>query len=195
VVFRSARLDRDQRSIEPDEIIPFLNDYAQAAIDAVMMPAGEVLKLIGDGVLAMFTQRQHGACQTRIASRRASFSAHMNALNARRSAEGRPVTSAHVGLHVGEVFYGNIGTTTRLDFTVWVRGQRGQPHRVDVPVGGSRMLTSSISQRPRCTGRKYLVSTGRFALRSISARRTSTPRSDIATDEVVAGSYERYLAG
>ena len=42
-------------SIAPDEIIPFLNDYAQAAIDAIHDAGGEVLKLIGDGVLAMFT--------------------------------------------------------------------------------------------------------------------------------------------
>ena len=42
-------------SIDPGEIIPFLNDYAQASIDAIHDAGGEVLKLIGDGVLAMFT--------------------------------------------------------------------------------------------------------------------------------------------
>jgi adenylate cyclase len=42
-------------SIGPDQIIPFLNDYAQAAIEAVHDAGGDVLKLIGDGVLAMFT--------------------------------------------------------------------------------------------------------------------------------------------
>src|ERR1700730_15000066 len=42
-------------SITPDEIIPFLNDYAQAAIEAIHDSGGEVLKLMGDGVLAMFT--------------------------------------------------------------------------------------------------------------------------------------------
>ena len=46
------------------------------------------------------------------------FRRNMNALNARRAAEGRPVTTAYVGLHVGEVFYGNIGSEDRLDFTV-----------------------------------------------------------------------------
>jgi RHS repeat-associated protein len=40
------------------------------------------------------------------------------ALNARRSAEGRPVTSVYLGLHIGDVFYGNIGSDERLDFTV-----------------------------------------------------------------------------
>ena len=46
------------------------------------------------------------------------FRHNMDVVNARRSAEGRPVTTAHVGLHIGEVFYGNIGSEDRLDFTV-----------------------------------------------------------------------------
>src|SRR5205807_582097 len=44
-------------NLTPDEIIPFLNDYAQAAIDAIHDEGSDVLKLIGDGVLAMFTSQ------------------------------------------------------------------------------------------------------------------------------------------
>ena len=45
------------------------------------------------------------------------------------------------------------------------------------------------------TGRKYLVSTGRFALRGIGrAQDLYTLDPDVGADEVVAGSYERYLA-
>jgi len=52
-------------TITPDEIIPFLNDYAQAAIDAIHETGGEVLKLIGDGVLAMLRRiwRRPGAAR------------------------------------------------------------------------------------------------------------------------------------
>lgn len=39
-------------------------------------------------------------------------------INTRRSAEGRPTTSLRLGLHIGDVFYGNIGSNERLDFTV-----------------------------------------------------------------------------
>ena len=46
------------------------------------------------------------------------FRKNMTALNTRRGGDGRPTTSAYVGLHVGEVFYGNIGSDDRLDFTV-----------------------------------------------------------------------------
>src|SRR5262245_65177421 len=40
------------------------------------------------------------------------------ALNERRARKGLPVTDMYLGLHAGEVFYGNIGSTERLDFTV-----------------------------------------------------------------------------
>ena len=50
-----AARPRSARASTPDEIIPFLNDYAQASIDAIHEAGGDVLKLIGDGVLAMFT--------------------------------------------------------------------------------------------------------------------------------------------
>ncbi len=46
------------------------------------------------------------------------FRLNINELNDRRAKDGRPITTAYVGLHVGEVFYGNIGSEDRLDFTV-----------------------------------------------------------------------------
>src|SRR5260370_31852665 len=58
------------------------------------------------------------------AARRAALGAdhrlrhNMAELNARRARDGRPTTSAWVGLHVGDVFYGNIGSEDRLDFTL-----------------------------------------------------------------------------
>src|SRR5216683_2366356 len=96
--------------IGPDEIIPFLNDYAQASIDAIHDAGGEVLKLIGDGVLAMFKHDNMAVAKHAALRAERRFRHNMNSLNARRSAEGRPTTSAYVGLHVGEVFYGNIGS-------------------------------------------------------------------------------------
>src|SRR5580700_3071396 len=105
-------------SIAPDEIIPFLNDYAQAAIDAVHDAGGDVLKLIGDGVLAMFTNPDMALAKRAALRAEHRFRQNMMALNLRRAEGGRPTTSAYVGLHVGEVFYGNIGAEDRLDFTV-----------------------------------------------------------------------------
>ena len=65
MVLRSARLDPISESIGPDEIIPFLNDYAEASIDAIHEAGGDVLKLIGDGILAMFTGEDMAAAGRR----------------------------------------------------------------------------------------------------------------------------------
>lgn len=183
-------------SIAPDEIIPFLNDYAQAAIDAVHDAGGDVLKLIGDGVLAMFTGQD--MTRTSRAALRAEhhFRQNMTLLNARRSADGRPTTSAYVGLHVGEVFYGNIGSEDRLDFTVVgpavneVSRIAGMCRSVDRELLASSEFHSALD----ANGKRYLVSTGRFALRGIGhAQDLYTIDPNIAADEAAAASYELYL--
>ena len=183
--------------IGPDEIIPFLNDYAQASIDAIHDAGGEVLKLMGDGVLAMFTHDNMAVAKHAALRAERRFRHNMNSLNVRRSAEGRPTTSAYVGLHVGEVFYGNIGSEDRLDFTV-VGPAVNEVSRIASMCGSvdREFLTSSdFWSGLNATGRGYLVSTGRFALRGIGrAQELYTLDPDIASDEVMAGKYERYLA-
>src|SRR5258706_6789312 len=86
-------------SMGPDEIIPFLNDYAQASIDAIHDAGGEVLKLIGDGVLAMFTNEEMTVPKRAALRAEHRFRRNMTSLNARPSADGRPTTSADVGRH------------------------------------------------------------------------------------------------
>src|ERR1700676_2713704 len=88
-------------SITPDEIIPFLNDYAQAAIDAIHDEGGDVLKLIGDALLAMFTDEDMTSARRAALRAEHRFRRNMASLNARRSSDERPTTSAYVGLHVG----------------------------------------------------------------------------------------------
>ena len=185
-------------SISPDEIIPFLNDYAQASIDAIHEAGGEVLKLIGDGVLAMFTHENVAVAKRAALRAEHQFRRNLSALNARRAAEGRPTTSAYVGLHIGQVFYGNIGSEDRLDFTV-VGPAVNEVSRIASmcsSVDRELLMSSAFGGGLDAAGRKYLVSTGRFVLRGISsAQDLYTLDPDIAADEVVAGKYERYLAG
>jgi adenylate cyclase len=185
-------------TIGPDEIIPFLNDYAQAAIDAIHDEAGDVLKLMGDGVLAMFTNEDMTSARRAALRAEHRFRRNMTTLNARRTAEGRPTTSAYVGLHVGEVFYGNIGSEDRLDFTVVGPAVNEVSRIASMCRSVDRELLASSAFRTGLdpTGRGYLVSTGRFALRGIGrAQDLYTLDPDVASDEAVAGSYERYLAG
>jgi len=184
-------------NIAPDEIIPFLNDYAQASIDAVHDEGGDVLKLIGDGVLAMFTGADMALA--RLAALRAEhhFRRNMTALNARRAEAGRPTTSAYVGLHVGEVFYGNIGAEDRLDFTVVGPAVNEVSRIASMCRSVDRELLASADFRSGLdtSGQRFLVSTGRFALRGIGrAQDLYTIDPDIGSDEAVAASYARYLA-
>jgi adenylate cyclase len=184
-------------NIAPDEIIPFLNDYAQAAIDAIHDAGGDVLKLIGDGVLAMFTSEDMAAARRAALRAERRFRRNMNSLNARRSAAGRPTTSAYVGLHVGEVFYGNIGSEDRLDFTVVGPAVNEVSRIASMCSSVDRELLASADFRADLdsTGRGSLVSTGRFALRGIGrAQDLYTLDPVIAADEAAAGRYERYLA-
>jgi adenylate cyclase len=184
--------------IGPDEIIPFLNDYDQASIDAVHDAGGDVLKLIGDGVLAMFTDQNVAVARRAALRAEFGFRRNLEALNARRAAEGRPTTTAYVGLHIGEVFYGNIGSEDRLDFTV-VGPAVNEVSRIAsmcASVDRELLMSSAFGNGLDASGRDYLVSTGRFALRGISrAQDLYTLDPDIAADEVAAGKYERYLAG
>ena len=183
-------------SIAPDEIIPFLNDYAQAAIGAIHDSGGDVLKLIGDGVLAMFTGENLGLAKRSALRAEHRFRLNMIALNASRGAEGRAVTSAYVGLHVGEVFYGNIGHDDRLDFTV-VGPAVNEVSRIASmcrSVDRELLVSASFRDGLDAAGRHYLVSTGRFALRGIGrAQDLYTLEPAIAVDEGLAGQYERYL--
>src|SRR5258705_4359012 len=95
-------------NLTPGEIIPFLNDYAQAAIDTIHDAGGDLLKLIVDGVLAMFTNQDMTSARRAALRAEHRFRSNMAALNARRAAGDRPIPAACGGLHVGEGFNGDL---------------------------------------------------------------------------------------
>jgi adenylate cyclase len=187
---------RISEGIGPDEIIPFINDYAEASIDAIHEAGGDVLKLIGDGILAIFTGEDMAEARKAALGAEHCFRLNIDALNERRTREGRPITSAYVGLHVGEVFYGNIGSEDRLDFTV-VGPAVNEVSRIASmcnSVDREFLASSEFAKGLDGTGRRYLVSTGRYALRGIGrAQDLYTLDPDIASNEAMTGSYERYL--
>jgi adenylate cyclase len=187
---------RISESIGPDEIIPFLNDYAEASIAAIHEAGGDVLKLIGDGILAIFTGEDMASARKAALGAEHRFRLNMDELNDRRVKDGRPVTTAYVGLHVGEVFYGNIGSDDRLDFTV-VGPAVNEVSRIASmcnSIDREFLASSEFCKGLDATGRRYLVSTGRYALRGIGrAQDLYTLDPDISVNEAMTGSYERYL--
>ncbi|HYE00891.1 MAG TPA: adenylate/guanylate cyclase domain-containing protein, partial [Alphaproteobacteria bacterium] len=102
-------------------LIELLNAYFGAATAAVERHGGEVLKFIGDAVLAIFPLGE-GAPPAEAAERalRAATeaAAAIAAGHAERQAAGLPKIRFGLALHIGDVLYGNIGGTGRLDFTV-----------------------------------------------------------------------------
>jgi len=153
----------------PDEVIPLLNDYADAVITSIREAGGEVLKLIGDGTLAIFKSDDRAeACRAALRAE-AALRARQRALNAQRMDQNRPVTSVYLGLHIGDVFYGNIGSRDRLDFTVVgpavneVNRIASMCRSVDRPV----VLSSDFVAATPDAERQNLVSVGRYALRGV----------------------------
>src|SRR5271166_3690740 len=102
-----------------DELIGMLDHYFGPMCDAVETNGGEVLKFIGDSVLAIFPVEPDAASACRRALEAArTAKATIEADNQRRVASGAPLIHYGLALHVGDVMYGNIGGSTRLDFTV-----------------------------------------------------------------------------
>ncbi|MFO1151793.1 MAG: adenylate/guanylate cyclase domain-containing protein [Alsobacter sp.] len=155
---------------DPEEIIPFLNDYAEAVISSIEEGGGEILKLIGDGVLAIFrASNRIEACRGALHAE-ARLRERLAVIAERRQAEGRPVTQVYLGLHIGKVFYGNIGSDTRLDFTVVgpavneVSRIASLCRSVERDIVVSPMVVQALPEEDR----RRFVSLGRYALRGVA---------------------------
>jgi adenylate cyclase len=152
-----------------DRMIAMLNDYFGAVVGAVEAYGGDVLKFMGDGLLAIFKFADDGSagCSRAIAAADELFGT-MAAINDRRGAEGLVLTNFSLALHLGELMYGNIGAEDRLDFTVIgpavnmaARLQAMcRPLEQDLIIS-SAMAGSAVRERKR------IVSIGRYVLRGI----------------------------
>jgi adenylate cyclase len=154
----------------PDQIIPLLNDYAEVVISAIHAAGGDVLKLIGDGTLAIFHDNDIGAASHAALGAALAVRHGIAALNLRRGKSGLPVTEVYLGLHVGDVFYGNIGSLERLDFTV-VGPAVNEVNRIAAmcrTVERDVLLSEALVAAARPEDRQRLVSVGRYALRGIA---------------------------
>jgi adenylate cyclase len=152
----------------PEQVIPLLNDYSDVIVSAIHEHGGDVLKLIGDGTLAIFTaeDRTH-ACNAALSAAIAARQGVVE-LKKRRAAEEKPLTDMYLGLHVGKVFYGNVGSRERLDFTVLGPAVNeasriaAMCRSVDQPILMSAAFANVGDMKRR------LVSVGRYALRGVS---------------------------
>jgi adenylate cyclase len=105
---------------EPREVvIEALNAWFDCVAAAVDPRGGEILKFLGDGMLVIFAlgEDEAGACDRALDAALEAVAA-VGALNEARAAQGLWPLAFGSALHVGEVAYGNVGSRTRLDFTV-----------------------------------------------------------------------------
>ncbi len=105
-----------------DEFLGVLNDFFESTAGAVLDHGGDVLRFIGDAVLAIFPVGE-GAFTYGTACRTALEAAHeaearLELVNRERTDNGKPALAMGLGLHVGEVMFGNIGTPERVEFSV-----------------------------------------------------------------------------
>jgi adenylate cyclase len=103
----------------PAEVVETLDAYFDAVASAVAAGGGEVLKFIGDAVLAIFPvgDDPRAACRRALAAAEEAF-ASLERLNDARAARAQSTLAIGIALHRGQVMYGNIGARDRLDFTV-----------------------------------------------------------------------------
>ncbi|HUL05947.1 MAG TPA: adenylate/guanylate cyclase domain-containing protein [Candidatus Acidoferrum sp.] len=152
-----------------DQIIALLNDYFACMVAPVHRHGGEVLKFIGDAMLAIFPivddLDRDRACVAALAAAEDAL-ADLDALNGRRQAEGKAILEADIALHTGAVMYGNIGAPDRLDFTA-IGTAVNLVTRLERMCEelGQRLLASARFASP--CGSK-LVSVGHYRLRGFS---------------------------
>ena len=166
--------DRSDR-LAPADMIILLNRYFEAMADAVLALGGEILKFIGDGLLAAFPlDRSYepggNAAMAALAAARAADAA-VSKLNTdppddlAQIADWAPLKSG-IALHEGEVFFGNVGASERLDFTV-IGAAVNAASRIEAlckPLGRTILMTAEIAAQVA----EPMQSLGRHELRGFS---------------------------
>ena len=132
-------------TMAPEAVVAALDAWFDRIAGAVHAFGGEVLKFIGDGVLAIFPigdRSPSAACDAALSAVGAAR-AGMAHLDQARERQGLPPLSFGLALHLGEMLWGNIGTADRLDFTA---------------IGPAVNLVSRLEGLCRPLGRSVLIS-------------------------------------
>jgi adenylate cyclase len=154
--------------IERDQLLGLLNDYASPLVESIEEHGGEVLKFVGDGILAIFPDQGQADAPSNALDAALDAEARVTALNAARRVQGLRTTDFYLALHVGNLLFGNFGSSRRLDFTVL-----GPAVNEVSRIGGmcrsleQRVIVSSDFAAASGPRRRDLVSLGRYALRGV----------------------------
>jgi adenylate cyclase len=159
----------------PEEVTRRLNGCFDCMGEAVAAAGGEILKFMGDGILAVFLPKDSADKSAVAAAALAAAQdilARVVALNAAESAAGRPALAVDIALHQGDVTYGNVGTADRLDFTA-IGPAVNEAARLEALCKelGRNLLVSDSVVRAAPALRARLQSLGRHRLRGVRVPR------------------------
>ncbi len=151
-----------------DRLLGLLDDYFECMVSTVHEHGGQVLKFTGDGILAIFSASDEAAnCRRAMDAAEATVS-RVERINAERRRTDLPFTGFGLGLHLGDVLFGNIGARDRLDFTV-VGPAVNEVARLEAMCRAlqQNIVVSSAFARAAEASEERLVSLGRDALRGV----------------------------
>jgi adenylate cyclase len=162
----TALADRSER----DVLVDTLNDYFDCQVPVIVAQGGHVLKFLGDGLLATFplAERAPAAVCDVALDAAAEVLRGVRQLGEERAAAGKPVMELDIALHLGDVFYGNVGSADRLDFTV-VGPAVNEASRIEALCAqhDRNLLISETFARAASNSAERLISIGRYGLRGV----------------------------
>ncbi|MCV0428151.1 MAG: adenylate/guanylate cyclase domain-containing protein [Roseibium sp.] len=158
------------------EVTAILNAYFDRVSAAVLAHGGDILKFMGDGILAVFDQQvlgENAAANAAVKASRTALAA-IEELN-EAPIEGLPDPAfwqplkIGIGLHRGEVFFGNVGGEERLDFTVIGRAvnETSRVESLCKPLGRELLLTEPVREALSGDLQTELNAMGEHALRGV----------------------------
>ncbi len=151
-----------------DRLLGLLHDYFECTVTTVHEHQGEVLKFMGDGLLAMFNLSDDAASCRAALEAADRLSGRVAELSARRRADGLAVTRYSLALHLGDVLFGNIGARDRLDFTV-IGPAVNETSRIEAmcrALDQELVISSAFAEAAKGSSDR-LVSLGRYVLRGV----------------------------
>jgi adenylate cyclase len=152
------------------DLILLLDDCFDCMVRPVTARGGEVLKFLGDGLLAIFRVEDRPRAEICAAALKAAKEALalMAGLAETRRAQSMPTPGLDIALHVGHVNYGNVGADARLDFTV-IGPAVNEASRIErlCDALGRHLVMSQSFARAADASRHELVSLGRHRLRGV----------------------------
>jgi adenylate cyclase len=155
-----------------DEMVETLNCYFDRLVPSIEEFGGQVLKFMGDGLLATFPLDDRPAAEVCERALRAAAKTleRVRILCQERAASQDTVLDLDLVLHLGDVFYGNVGSADRLDFTV-IGPAVNEANRIESLCAqhARNLLISETFAKAATQSADRLVSIGRFALRGVGS--------------------------